>query len=326
MQILLTKLHVFWFMVCDISLYSDWAYDFVDHFHYEREVVSVAINFFDRYVMNRFFAGNCLRVASSSDQYVESAKSEVQLLGMTCLYMAIKIHGCQDIRVEHQPVPKRKVKMQEFVDLTRDQFTMQDMILMEQAILSKLEWKMNPPTPLRFVSSFLCFLELSQDTSQDPHDDIQHRNQIKLSIYELARYLTEVSVCIHSLYFEKSYSYIALAAILSAMDAVQDIQVTKEGRESFLQAVRNATSTPFDLETIFEVESIMKRLCMHTIPFSNGLSTSIHVPNSPNTTRDRVHPIRKDTYCFKSSPISTQVNNRKEFHGTDRILSTSYHS
>lgn len=102
-----------------------WAYDIVDHFDLDRETVSVAFSYIDRFV----------------PRYQHHINHKTyQLLAMTALYMAIKIY---------EP---RKVGINSFISLSRGRFTSNHIVAMENVILETLSWNVHPPTPTTFLS------------------------------------------------------------------------------------------------------------------------------------------------------------------------------
>lgn len=65
---------------------ASWMYDVVDHFSYDRNIVSVSLRYIDQYVS--YLLANSSRVGS---QVVK--RRHFQLIAVTSLYLAIKIHG-----------------------------------------------------------------------------------------------------------------------------------------------------------------------------------------------------------------------------------------
>lgn len=159
----------------------EWCYQVVDHCELGRDVVSYAMSYFDRIV-----------------PHYGINDTIVQLVSMTCLYLAIKVH-----------CPK-KISVQSMVSLSRGSFRDDQVVKMERIILQGLNWHLNPATPHLFLE---IFFETSQE---DPA-----MNEIKDS----ATYLLELAVC-DSFFVNKKPSSISRAAILAAMDIVeQPLQV-----------------------------------------------------------------------------------------------------
>jgi len=73
---------------------SSWMYDVVDHFQYDRNVVSVALRYIDQYVGHLLVEHDSKRRAGSSSSSSQPIKRRhFQLIAVTSLYLAIKIHG-----------------------------------------------------------------------------------------------------------------------------------------------------------------------------------------------------------------------------------------
>lgn len=65
---------------------ASWMYEVVDHFSYDRNIVSISLRYIDQYVS--YLLANSSRVGS---QVVK--RRHFQLIAVTSLYLAIKIHG-----------------------------------------------------------------------------------------------------------------------------------------------------------------------------------------------------------------------------------------
>ncbi|KAK1745867.1 cyclin family protein [Skeletonema marinoi] len=65
---------------------ASWMYDVVDHFSYDRNIVNISLRYIDQYVS--YLLANSSRVGS---QVVK--RRHFQLIAVTSLYLAIKIHG-----------------------------------------------------------------------------------------------------------------------------------------------------------------------------------------------------------------------------------------
>eukprot|EP00529_Nitzschia_sp_RCC80_P020426 CAMPEP_0113485152 /NCGR_PEP_ID=MMETSP0014_2-20120614/24336_1 /TAXON_ID=2857 /ORGANISM="Nitzschia sp." /LENGTH=408 /DNA_ID=CAMNT_0000378789 /DNA_START=66 /DNA_END=1292 /DNA_ORIENTATION=- /assembly_acc=CAM_ASM_000159 len=158
----------------------EWAYQVVDHFDLNREVVSIAMNHLDRYL-------------GSYQGTVD--KNLFQLLAMTCLYMSIKLN-----EYKHLLIPGSKSSMDTILQLSRGFFTLEEMEKMELNVLNGLGWHVHPPTPQVFVKHFLFFLAVEE------HE-----------IHDLAQFMVELSIMD---YFFVAYkpSEIALASLLNAVD------------------------------------------------------------------------------------------------------------
>lgn len=180
----------------------EWCYEVVDHFGFDREVVSIALSYLDRSVSIR------------TNQIGPSiTKREFQLFAVTCLYIAIKVHGETDASL----VARQKMRIDAFVQLSRGFFQVDVIEEKERSILADLNWHINPPTSLKFIATFLRLCPRWQQHFRDC-------NQVNVlgAVYDVARYLTELSVCVSRFSFDFKASVVGYAAILCAIDSLQN--------------------------------------------------------------------------------------------------------
>jgi hypothetical protein len=133
----------------------EWCYQVVDHFDFNREVVSVTMSYLDRYLATRTVNRRIF-----------------QLAAMTALYLAIKLFE-----------PGNKLRMSSLIDLSRGYFMAEHIVTMEDSMLQSLKWHVHPPTPLAYCRDFMNLV--SSEISPVARHDVN----------ELARFMTELSVC-----------------------------------------------------------------------------------------------------------------------------------
>ena len=160
----------------------EWTYRVVDYFRIDREVVAVSLNYLDRFL-------------SSSPETYDRAK--YKLAATTTLSMAVK--------VVH---PQKLGDLGILSDLSRGEFTMRDVANMENVILTKLGWKLHPPTSAAFAMLLLdhCSLSLSRHDLED--------------LYFNTAFFTELSLFDYQNSCTKPASTIALACILNALEGM----------------------------------------------------------------------------------------------------------
>ena len=266
-QILNTRTHEYWrHKMCD------WSFEVVDHFRYDREVVSIAMNYFDRYLAIKSLDGELDYKQEERDSFSPSQCSKdkrfepnmrnIQLLGMMSLFLAIKIHGNLG-RPDGQE--KRSLQIIDFVELSRGQFGAGDLLWMEQSILYTLSWKLNPPTALCFVTCLINHLQLDFQAEADSDHclDMERKREVKFAIYELSKYIVEVSTSIFSLAAETRSSHLAVATILTAMDAINEIDATPEGRLSYIRTIQRISPIEIDLQEVAKTVMRLKSVCRH---------------------------------------------------------------
>ena len=173
----------------------EWCYQVVDHFDFNREVVSVAMNYLDRYLATRLVNRRIF-----------------QLAAMTALYLAIKLF---------EP---GKLRMASLIDLSRGYFMAEHIVTMEDSMLQSLKWYVHPPTSFAFCRDFMRLV--SGDISPRARHDVN----------ELARFMTELSVCDYW-FITKKPSSIALAALINAIELQGPRRVDPRYKVEFLHRV-----------------------------------------------------------------------------------------
>ena len=235
----------------------EWKYQIVDYYGMDREVVSVSMNYLDRYLSTYHTA------STSTDNVVSRRRMGVdkrhfQLSAMTCLFLATKLYEPStyevNVRQPHGPaIRKRNVlRISALVELSRGCFDARAFLEMEQRVLFRLSWRMAPPTSVQFVQYYvemLCYqvlhcsldaLDLEESspsilpprranqTTRIGYSQRQSTSQTIRNVYEVARYLCELSVCVYELgCTHHKASTVALAAVCSAMqqlDVPHEIQ------------------------------------------------------------------------------------------------------
>lgn len=220
----------------------EWCYEVVDHFGFDREAVFFALNYLDRTVAAR---------AQASEE--PPSKRKFQLLAVTALYIALKLHGSTD----SCEGPRRKLKVESFVQLSRGFFTVEDIEKAERDMLATLGWGMHPPTSLRFITYFLRLLPM---WSAEPY--LRSHQQVISSIFDVARYLAELAVCSSDCSFESNSSLVAYVCVISALEVMQPkLPMPHDARVDFLNILADVTGLiPESLE-VKRYRSAVKDLC-----------------------------------------------------------------
>lgn len=197
-----------------------WAFNVADHFGISREVVSVAMSIFDRYLATQ---GN---VCSGN---------MVLLTSLTTLHLAIKLHETT------------RIKSSVLANLSRGQFDTSHIEEMEMKILAALSWKLNAPTQLGFIHEFLAFLP----------DEVTPAE--RKEVYELSKYLTELTVC-ETTFVQRQNSVLALAAIRNVLESMNFCRVSIEGRETFLRTITEIMGHTCESQTMRDTRDRLKTM------------------------------------------------------------------
>jgi len=197
----------------------------VDHYSLERETIPIGMSYFDRYIAK--YPREC------------SSKERCQLISVTSLYLAVKLH---DIR--------RKDTLEFFSKLSGGRFTTGDIEAMERKILIGLDWLMNPPTPQSFLYNYTHLLSTVIPTDME--------KKVMTSIYEVANYITEVSLLQSSVSQEKA-STLAFAAFLVAVREVKRAILSVEHHKSIVSNILSLQSTAPD-EVVAVADEIVETI------------------------------------------------------------------
>lgn len=167
----------------------DWCYQVIDQCHIERGIVGIALDYFDRYLSKISFQKSMNEVL-------------VQLVAITSLYLAVKVHST------------RKISVSSMISLSQGIFEVDQLLKMEECIIKTFRWRLNPPIPsiyLHVASPLIC--------------DSEDEDGLLNNVLELSTYLLELSVC--DWYFrDKMASSVACAAVLAALNILDVPQST----------------------------------------------------------------------------------------------------
>jgi hypothetical protein len=163
----------------------EWCMQVADHFTFDRQVVSYAMNYLDRVAALKPQVGN----------------KEYQRLAVSCLYLAIKLHGEMEDYEQGYYEERKKLSLSVYVELGRGLLTEELICATELEVLRMLRWRVNPPTSTCFLQSFLALL---------PPLNTVARSQL----LDQARYLTDLAACV-SIFDQASHTaFCALACAI----------------------------------------------------------------------------------------------------------------
>mmetsp|Transcript_7830 Transcript_7830/g.14760 ORF Transcript_7830/g.14760 Transcript_7830/m.14760 type:complete len:376 (+) Transcript_7830:354-1481(+) len=231
----------------------EWFYKIIDHFLLERELVAIAMDYVDRFLSHPTSKADSM----SMDMY--------QLVAMTALYVAMKLHGGNDPGSHSSPwkVKRKTFCVNGFVKLSRGQFVPNDILTMETVLFQALGWKMNPVTVICCMDAYL---KLMPKPDEIYSGSVMVMKRLRLGqhvLYELSRYLVELAICINGItpYFETDHSggfvnslapsTVAYAGILLAMDMMTTSAITTESRQIFQQRLTEAQHEMMTTEDAF---------------------------------------------------------------------------
>mmetsp|Transcript_30991 Transcript_30991/g.52969 ORF Transcript_30991/g.52969 Transcript_30991/m.52969 type:complete len:293 (-) Transcript_30991:208-1086(-) len=212
-----------------------WMYHVVDNHTLDRELVWIALSYMDRYLSNHPFLINCC------DAY--------QLVGMTSLYMAIKIYRIQG----------KVFMLSSFAEPAQDLFSEKDFLDMEKGILKTLKWRVHPPTPQSYSELLITFL---------PRKACYPFT--RRALYERVKFLLEMSVTV-PYFFAKKPSSIAVAAFIEVMEHKQGPCVPKQScRSHFQKCAQSIGGIRCDSDEVIECREGMKMVYRNALPQMNN--------------------------------------------------------
>lgn len=256
-----------------------WTYSVIDHFDLHRETVAISLDFFDRYIASR---GN------------KCDGNLALLTSLTTLYIAIKVHE------------KKKIKLSTLTQLSRGQFGPHDIERMELEILHSLSWLVHPPSVVEFVSLLLKFMPK------------EVRMPIRNEIFELARYLSELSVC-DPFFIEHDSSTIAFAAILNVLeDDVSYDHVPHSSRERFLRELQTHLGLQRGKSTV--------RLARDRLQTMLAASVATHGDNKENGPQSSISKPSDNTRDEGMRSSNDSLDSRGSRAGSSRFRSDSVDS
>jgi len=253
-----------------------WAFTVVDHYSLNRELVSIALTNFDRFMT--------LKVKTN----MEPSWSTRQLVFATSLNLAIKVH-------ERSPIG-----MKTFVEFSKNEFTISEMSKMEKEILTTLSWKIYPPTPLSFSSEILrlCAFDLSEISK------LLMTKTLEVEICDATTYLIELSAYKYGV-SDKRPSSIALACIITVMEDIRDIAPTFNSKfpitlsMDLCQKVEKLTSIKVDYE---EVSDLKLRIQKQTNARDDYNEKSTYSVLSPCSNTQKKVPFVSKGHIDQQSP------------------------
>ncbi len=234
-------------------------YEFVDYFNFDREVVGVAMNYFDRYI-SISSQGSCEDVHNLNTY---------QTVAATALFLAIKLHAtsCEICEEDNNSLRSRALSK-----ILYGSPAPQDIVDMEINMLESLEWYVNPPTLHDFA---LMFSKLH------PISDVC--NESGSYLYEATRYQVELAIFMPEILVNFKSSVIVYAALKNAEEKIyaeNPLILKEDGRLSSLDAPELVDPTQ-----VAQCQIMLKRVC-HQLPdldyFSDNESDR-NVSNSPTT-------------------------------------------
>lgn len=146
----------------------DWCFSIVDTCAFRRETVAIAVDLFDRF----------LSIPSNAARQALRNRSELQLLAIAALYLAIKINERVAFHSNF------------FVAASCGGYTVKDIESTELSILTGLSWYLHGPTSLQVIMHIFSLVGvdsiLAIDTTHLLYDQVQYQTEQAVRDYILS--------------------------------------------------------------------------------------------------------------------------------------------
>lgn len=146
------------------------------------------------------------------------SKEEVQLIALTCFYLAVKLFQAGPV-----------LSTEQMAMLSGGMYTAQQVSATEKRILFALKWSLHPPCAADFVRPF--FMVIMQKTGFPP--DLSHYDVLELALGMLHTGILDYFFLAHKL----PPSHVAAAALLNAMHAILPASFTIPSVQEFIQQI-----------------------------------------------------------------------------------------
>lgn len=200
-----------------------WMYHLVDKHDLDRELVAIAASFMDRFLYKNLSIN----------------RIDMQLVGMTSLYVAIKLYRDQG----------KYAGVTSFAGLSRGVFSEQEITKMEWRMLNTLDWRMSPPTVFTFTSLLQSFIPRG---ACSPFS--------RRTLIERIRYLLELSITL-PFFLAKKPSNIAIAAFLEIIESEEQPNVSEPKHQAhFKRCIWSLAGIDSDSDEVTECRNVLKRI------------------------------------------------------------------
>jgi len=238
---------------------AQWCFQVSDFCKFSHETVGIGMSYLDRLL--------CTKVGEP----LLHDRKQFQLAAMCTLYIAIKL------------VEPRQIGINLMVELSRGSYSQTEIADMENFILDALEWRMNPPTPTRFVREFLHLLNPSS-ISSDTVSAI-----LDISQLHITRAVSDWN------FIGYKPSSVAMASIMNSMELINHFQCSTSVKMAFISHMEQS-GIPVESPEIQQVRQM--------------LITSIEQYPSSQTSTDQELPVTRsiantvnDSNSRASSPV-----------------------
>uniref|UniRef100_A0A7S2K5A1 Cyclin-like domain-containing protein n=1 Tax=Leptocylindrus danicus TaxID=163516 RepID=A0A7S2K5A1_9STRA len=255
------------------SFIAKWLYKLADYVQINREVVSVTMSIVDRYLA-----------------FVSVNARTFKLVSLSSFHIASKI------------LLKKHLPMAWLIERSKsDNFSMGELSMKEQQILSCITYKLHPPTNEGFVRLFLGNMNFIDDGLEE--------------ILYHAIYLVELSVCDYDL-VGVIPSVIATAAILKSVDDIQPVLLSRRQKQKIKSRLKRGARVKSEgfIQVCIERLDILYQRSQKEAAASDKI---ISVPNSPSPTSVASDLVGRSLFSDEAA-LSGEASTSKKSGNYDR--------
>ena len=202
-----------------------WCFEVVDKLNFQRELVSIAMSYIDRYII------------LADEEELEMNEREFRLLSLTSLFLAIKVH-----RPETVPISC-------YTSLCKD-IKLEEIIAMESRVGFRLEWMMHPPTAVSFARLILRAMASDDQTFASK----EVRDEVALHAYFISE-LTEADVSFTTF----KPSNIAFSCVLASIERYYKVKGDILANEDWRPTIMNVCGDLFEIDCL-EIEECRNKI------------------------------------------------------------------
>ena len=214
------------------------------------------------------------------DRFVDRCscdRTAFKLAAMTAVYMATKVFN------------SREISMSSLAELSRGEFALSHIEEMEGVMLETLQWRVNPPT----VQCFIHQMHRLVPVTAGP---------VTRAIHQRASFFAELALFDYC-FVTQPRSAVAIAALLNAMEGMDETIVPKGDHDIFLQIVAELTGQTYPRETI---DAIRNRLWYIYSQSAQYQEDEVVAPSAQQPTNEKSF-VEKDLLAGDQSPVCVSV-------------------
>lgn len=248
------------------SKMAQWCYQVSDFCKFSHETVGIGMSYLDRLLCTK--RGGVLL----------HDRKKFQLAAMCTLYIAIKL------------AEPRQMSINLMAELSRGCYTQAEIVDMENLILDALEWRMNPPTPTRFVREFLHLLNPSLIGS-DAMSAILDISQL------------HITLAVSDWHFVGCKpSTVAIASIMNSLELIDHSQCSPSVKVTFISHMEQISGIPVDSLEIQQVRQMLLA-CIEQSPSSQtSIDQELCVTRPLTSKQKATNPRALSPVCVARNP------------------------